>query len=71
MQILLHMLSKFEWIDFKFAWYYKQNLETIHYSSFADLNKFKVSLLQELATEIESIDFVGYYTSTLFPSVWM
>ena len=28
----------------------------IYYSSFGDLNKFKVSLLYEEATEIESID---------------
>ena len=30
----------------------------IYYPSFADINKFKVSLLQEEATEIESISFV-------------
>ena len=30
----------------------------IYYPSFADLNKFKVSLLHEEVTEIESIDCV-------------
>ena len=30
----------------------------IYYPSFSNLNKFKESLLQEEATEIESIDFV-------------
>ena len=30
-----------------------------YYPSFANLNKFKVSLLQEEATEIESFVFVG------------
>ena len=39
-------------------------METIYYLSFADLNKFKVSLLHEEATEIESIDFVGLWNST-------
>ena len=32
---------------------------------FADLNKFKVGLRQEEATEIGSIDLVGCYTATL------
>ena len=36
---------------------------TIYYSSFTDLNKFKVSLLHEEATEIESTDFVGLRNS--------
>ena len=36
----------------------------IYYPSFGDLNKFKVSLLYEEATEIESIDFVGLFNST-------
>ena len=36
----------------------------IYYPSFGDLNKFKVSLLHEEATEIESIDFVGLHSST-------
>ena len=36
----------------------------IYYPSFGDLNKFKVSLLYEEATEIESIDFVGLCNST-------
>ena len=39
-------------------------METIYYLSFAGLNKFKVSLLHEEATEIESIDFVGLWNST-------
>ena len=30
-------------------------METVYYPSFANLNKFKVSLLQEEATEIESL----------------
>ena len=59
------MLRKFKQIDFKFAWYQIQNLETIYYPSFADFNKFKVSLLQEEATKIESIGFVGYYATRL------
>ena len=37
----------------------------MYYPSFVDLNKFNVSLLQEEATEIESIDFVGCYTTQL------
>ena len=36
----------------------------IYFPSFGDLNKFKVSLLYEEATEIESIDFVGLCNST-------
>ena len=36
----------------------------IYNPSFGDLNKFKVSLLYEEATEIESIDFVGLHNST-------
>ena len=36
----------------------------IYYPSFDDLNKFKVSLLHEAATEVESIDFVGLHNST-------
>lgn len=35
-----------------------QNLEMIYYPSFGDINKFKVCLLQEEATKIESISFV-------------
>ena len=37
----------------------------IYYPSFADLNKFKIRLLQEEAIEIESIDFVGCHISRL------
>ena len=37
----------------------------IYYPRFTDLNKFKVSLLQEEATKIESIDFVGCYATQL------
>ena len=36
----------------------------IYYQSFVDLNQFKVCLLHEEATEIESIDFVGLHNST-------
>ena len=36
----------------------------IYFPNFGDLNKFKVSLLHEEATEIESIDFVGLCIST-------
>ena len=39
-------------------------LPMIHYPSFGDLSKFKVSLLHEEATEIENIDFVGLRSST-------
>ena len=39
-------------------------LSMIYFSSFGDLNRFKVSLLHEEATEIESIDFVGLCNST-------
>ena len=34
-------------------------LSIIYFPRFGDLNKFKVSLLQEETTEIEIIDFVG------------
>ena len=33
-------------INFKFVWYYKQNLETFHYLSFIELDKLKISLIQ-------------------------
>ena len=36
----------------------------IYYPSFGDLNKFKVSLLPEEATEIERIDFVELRNTT-------
>ena len=36
----------------------------IYFPSFGDLNKFKVSLLHEEVTEIESIDFVGLCSLT-------
>ena len=36
----------------------------ISYPCFGDLNKFKVSLLYEEATEIESIDFAELRSST-------
>ena len=36
----------------------------IYYPSFADLNKFKVCLLQEEANEIENIDFTGFLHSS-------
>ena len=39
--------ARFERTGFKFAWYWKQNLEEIYYPHFADLNIFKVSLLHE------------------------
>ena len=39
-------------------------LSMIYFSSFGDLNRFKVSLLHEEATETESIDFVGLCNST-------
>ena len=35
-------------------------MERIYYPSFVDLNEFNKSVLQEEATKIESIDFVGY-----------
>ena len=35
-----------------------------YFPNFGDINKFKVSLLHEEATEIESIDFVGLHNST-------
>ena len=54
---MLLILSKFKGIDFKFAWNYKQNLETIYYTRFFDLNKFKVSLLQGKGTKVEGINF--------------
>ena len=38
-------------------------MERIYYPSFADLSEFNKSVLQEEATKIESIDFVGYYTT--------
>ena len=34
-------------------------METIYYPRFADIIKFKISLLQEETTEIESIELVG------------
>ena len=40
-------------------------MERIYYPSFVDLNEFNKSELQEEATKIESIDFVGYYTTRL------
>ena len=36
----------------------------IYYPCFANLNKFKLSLLHEEVTEIERIDFVGLRNST-------
>ena len=57
--LALKGLSNLKRIDFKFALYYKQNLELIYYPRVADLNIFRVSSLQEEATAIASIDFVG------------
>ena len=68
---MLLILSKFKQTDFKFAWYLMQNLETIYYPHFADLIKFKVSLLKEEATEIESIDFIGCYTTWLKDEIYV
>ena len=45
--------------------YSRKSVGPMYYPSFVDLNKFNVSLLQEEATEIESIDFVGCYTTQL------
>ena len=42
-------------------------MKTIYYPRFADLN---ISLLQEEATEIESIDFVGCYTTWLKDDIY-
>ena len=44
-------------------------METTYHQSLAYLNKFKVSLLHEEATEIESIDFIGLWNLTkgLYP----
>ena len=39
-------------------------METVYHQSLAYLNKFKVSLLHEEATEIESIDFIGLWNLT-------
>ena len=39
-------------------------MESTYHQSLADLNKLKVSLLHEEATEIESIDFVGLQNLT-------
>ena len=50
-------------VNFQFAWCYKQNLETILYPSFTDLNKLKVSLLHEETSEIEKNHFVGCYAT--------
>ena len=64
------MLSKFKRTDFIFAWYLKQNSGTIYDPTSADLFKFKVSLLQEKATEIETIDFVGCYATQLRDDIY-
>ena len=50
--------------------YQFENLETIYNPRFPNLIKFKVSLLQEKATEIESIDFVGCYTTRLKDDIY-
>ena len=42
----------------------------IYFPSFGDLNKFKVSLLHEEATEIEGIDFVELCNSTKGLHLW-
>ena len=54
------LLCKFKRID----------LETIYHPRFPNLIKFKVSLQQEKATEIESIDFVGCYTTRLKDDIY-
>ena len=43
-------------------------METIDYPGFADLN---ISLLQEKATEIENIDFVGCYATRLKDDIYV
>ena len=65
------MLSKFKKTDFKFAWDKKQNLDTIYYPTSADLLKFKVSLLQEELTEIDTTYFGGCYATQLRDSIYM
>ena len=45
-------------------------METIYYPRFTNLNKFKSSLRQEEATEIESIDFVGCYAVRLKDGIY-
>ena len=48
-------------LNFEFAWYWKRNLQTIHYPIFDDLSKFKVSLLHDETSEIGKKYFVGCY----------
>ena len=42
----------------------------IYYPRFADWNKFRISLPQEEATEIESVDFVGCYATRLKDGIY-
>ena len=42
----------------------------MHYPSFVDLNKFKVSLLHEEASEIENINFAVCYATWLKDGIY-
>ena len=58
LQILLPILATLKRIDFNLN-LSDRNVEIIYYTSFTDLNKFKVSLLHGEKSEIEKVDFAG------------